>query len=115
MASEAADLESVKRAHELARRGEAAEAERMLRDALPRCGGTGMEAERLGTFVLARLCMRSYRETEGLVLARRAVRLADAAGALEAAAAAQNLVATAMEALEDWDALEEEIAAMEAR
>src|SRR5262245_11549556 len=112
---DARNLADVELARQIASRGDVARSEQMLREALARCGGSRSEAERVGALVLAQMCVVSYRETEGLVLSRRAMRLSDAAGVADAAAAAHNYASAATEALEDWDALEAEIARMEAR
>src|SRR5262245_2634836 len=102
---DARNLADVELARQIASRGDLARAEQMLRGALARVGGTRSEAERLGALVLAQICLVSCRETESLVLARRAMRLSDAAGIAEAAASAHTYASAATEALEDWDAL----------
>ncbi len=86
-----------------------------LRAAVEATAGTGSPAEQAAVLALAKHCVCAYSETEGLVLARRAMRLADAAGDAAAGAMAHNLLTAALEGLDEPDALDDECVRMEAR
>jgi tetratricopeptide (TPR) repeat protein len=95
--------------------GRPAEAERRLRSVLSEVRGRGGVVEAYALRSLVWLSLRQSREFEALVLARRALRLAESEGAEPAGAQARLALCSTLRALEDWPRLRAQLDLLEAQ